>query len=295
MKKTVLSIAQSFYKRINLTAPASLYGSTDPDAIQLLQLIYDVAEELRQAKVFIQQKRTYSFDTVADTTKYQLPTDFYSPILSTHWNQDETDRLIGPVSDNQFNWHLYSGHSSLTNYTYRIFGWDNNPNSELGQFEVNPTPASAQTLSFDYLTRHLFLPPNWLPATVYTTANYVNVNGNIYKCTSNGTSSADDPPSGTDASGIADGTAEWGYYNTPYEAILTDNDLCLFDYDLMKIGLRAKWYEEHGGELAESAAIEFKSKIDRAVTRYKGSRKGSFASDVTGPRYHMQYKSWSFS
>ena len=291
MMKTALSIIQDVCYRENQPAPTALIGETDPGTLQWLHLLYSVAEDLRQARVWPQQKRKHSFSTAADTTQYKLPADYFSPILATGWNQSQDNALMH-VSDSRFNWYLHSGASSSYYYVYRVFGWDQNTSTELGQFEVNPTPSSSQTLSYDYITRHMFLPQNWEPSTAYTTSDYCNVNGNIYHCTSDGTSSADDPPSGTATSGITDGTAEWGYYNTPYEELIADTDLCLFDYDLCKLGLRAKYREVMGGAY-ENPTSEFRAKIDRAVCRYKGSTRLSLANEKSNPRYHIPYKGWS--
>ena len=292
MMKTALSIVQSVRKRLNLPAITALVGATDPDELQMIELLYAVCEELRQARCWTQLKRSYSFVTVATQATYQLPADFYSPLLNTHWNGSEDEGLIGPVMDGDYMYLLESGTSSTQNYTYRIFGRDENAASNSGQFYVNPTPSAVQTLKFEYLSRSFLLPRNWAASTSFTAASYCNASGNIYIKASAGTeTSGATVPSHTTGT-VTDGTITWTYVGTAYEAIIADTDLVVFDDDLVKLGLRAKWLEESGGEYADAKA-EFEAKIDRAVSRYRGSYVGAFGGGRAAPRYRTQPRSWS--
>lgn len=63
--------------------------------------------------------------------------------------------------------------------------------------------------------------PAWSPSTAYTAGQRVTNNGNIYSCTTAGTSASSGGPSGT-GSGISDGTAVWSYVS-PLGDILIDN------------------------------------------------------------------------
>lgn len=292
MIKTALSIIQSMCYRENTPAPATIASGLTTDRLQLLNLLYATCEDLRQSRAFPVAKRLYEFSTTSGTSKYKLPKDYYGALLGTAWNQSENNVLVGPVSDAEFTYRLYGQATSSLNYIYRITSWDSNPNTEGGQIELTPTPSSTQTLSIEYITRHFILPANWAPSTAYSLTDEVNVNGNIYVCSSAGTSSADDPPSGT-STGITDGTAEWDYDNEPYEAVVNDTDLVLYDADLVKLGLRAKWLEAHGGDYV-GPAQEFKTKIDQAASRMKGSRVGDMGAESFGPLYHVPDRNWSF-
>ncbi len=298
MMKSVLSIVQNFRYRTNLSAPTTLIGSTDPDVLQLVHLLNAVCEELRQAKVWAVQKKRHSFSTVSGQANYVLPQDFYSQILRTQWNQTENNPLIGPSSDAMFNCLLYGNSPSSINYTYRIFGSDTNPNSStagndsLSQFEVSPTPSSVQTLSFDYISRDLYKPKNWEPSTAYNgsgTPVLVNSAGYNYQTVSNGTSGTV-APSGT--ANFTDNNVTWTLVSTPFETITADTDLCIFDYDLVQLGLRAKWFEDHSGDY-EQAKAEFEGKISKAVARYKGSFVGSMTRSNNSIRYSVPYRNWS--
>jgi len=290
MMKTALGIVQSYRRRVNLDVPSALAVNTDPDELQLREVLYAVCEELRQEKVWPQQKKVYEFDTVDTVGSYQMPKDFYAPLARTQFNTDENNLLIGPVSDSDMSMITYGRCPNSRNFTYTIFGPDENPSSAGGQFYVTPTPSSVVSLTYKYISRNLFIPQNWVSGTAYTTASYVNANGNIYKCATN-IASATTIPSGT-GTGIVDGAGTWDYYDEPYEAILADTDLCLFDDDLVKLGLRAKLREDKGADF-EAAEREFRSKITQAAARYKGSHFGSFGTNQIGPRYWVPYGNWS--
>lgn len=288
---TILADIQSFCYRIGLTPPSSLFGSTDPGTLQLIHIFYSVCESLRQARCWPQQKRTHTFETESGRTKYPLPQDFYACTESTQWNEDQDRQLNGPVSDADFTYRLYGISSSGSDFTWRIFGPDINPNTSGGQFQIEPTPGStAETITFEYLTKNLFLPKNWLPSTAYTSGVYVNANGNIYLCDTNGTSSST-PPSAT-TSNIVDGTTRWDYVSTAYETILADTDINLFDSDLVKLGIRAKFLEEKGEDF-NPAADEYASKVSQAQARWHGSFVGSMIRKNRGPSYSVPYRNWS--
>lgn len=290
MMKTVLSIVQQSLRRMNVPAPSSLYGTTDQGNLQLISIMYEVLEELRQSGVFPQQKRTYPFSTTSGLASYPLPLDFYSLLPGTQWNQDEDRPLIGPVEDSLFTLYTQGTASSTTNFTGRIFGPDENPNSDGGQFQVNPTPSATVNLYFEYVSRNTLMPKNWAPSTVFAAGAYCNSNGNIYQTTAGGTTSTD-PPTGTtthDDGGVTD----WAFFRGPYETLTADTDLAIFDYDLISLGFRSKYMEEHGGDF-QMASAEYHTKIERARTRYYGIRKGSFSRRKSRRRYVVPTTGWS--
>lgn len=293
MMKTALSIVQSVRKRLNLPAITALVGATDPDELQMIELLYAVCEELRQARCWTQLKRSYSFATVATQASYQLPADFYSPLLNTHWNATEDERLIGPVTDDDFMYLTESGSSSTQNYTFRIFGRDENTASGGGQFYVNPTPSAVQTLKFEYLTRSFLLPKNWAASTAFGAGAYCNASGNIYQTAAGGTSGATVPSHTTGSVADGAGGVTWTYISAAYETLVADTDLVIFDSDLVALGLRAKWLEESGGEYQQALA-EYEDKIDRAVSRYRGPIVGSQCGGSAKRRYSVTpLRSWS--
>lgn len=287
----VLTIVQDVRKAMNLSVPTALFGSTDPDERQMLTLLDEVAAELRQAKCWTQQKRKHTFTTTSGRATYPLPKDFYSFVPRSQWNTDETIRLIGPQDDDEFGAKIYGTEPSSVNFSYRIFGWDENDYTGGGQFEISPTPTSEIDLAYEYLTRNLYLPKWWTPSQLYTAPDYVSVSGNVYVCDTNGLSGAT-PPSGT-GSNITDNTTRWDYYDAAWETIKADTNRCIFDSDLVKLGLKAAWKRENGGDWQADRA-EFERRIAKAQARYRGPFIGSLCGPKDkGPRYTIPYRSWS--
>jgi len=291
MMKTALSIIQSVCRRINHPVPTTLLSLTDPDELQLLELLYAVCEELRQARCWVQLKRKHAFTTVNGQASYQLPADFYAALMP-RWNTAEDLRLIGPVSDDDFGAKLYGSDPSSFNFTLRLFGRDENTASASGQVELSPTPSSAVACAFEYITRSYLLPQNWAASTSYGANAYVNASGNIYQKGAGTATSGATVPSHTSGS-VSDGTIAWTYISTPYETVLADTDLVVFDDDLVKLGLEAYIAERRGGDY-EALRGEFQAKIDQAVGRYRGPYLGSFCAPKDQRAYTVTpLKGWS--
>lgn len=268
----VLELCTAFCNENNINAPSTLVSLTDPADLQVLTTLYAVSRDLRSRLVWPQQKKTYTFDLEAARTKYPHPQDFFAPCFGSHFDRDRQERLNGPQSDLQWNERLYGFASGQADIAYRIFGPDSNPNTLGGQFHVDPPPAGGETIGFDYISKNLFLPKNWLPSTAYTSGTYVNSNGNIYLCDTNGTSSTTSI-SGTTAN-ITDGTTQWDYVSTAYETIIANTDVSIWDDEIMILGLKARWFGSKG--LSDGgAAVEYEKKISIARGRFEGAYIGS--------------------
>lgn len=265
-----------------LVAAADEVGTSPPSAYtsdsQLLNLLYATCRDLRRSRAFPQQKRTHEITFTASREQYYLPQDFYAGLLATQYNQSDNWQLIGPLSDGEYNYRLYGPGVSSTRDAYRIFGPDANTNGAGGQFWINPLPASTDTISFEYVSASLFLPPNWAPSTAYVANQYVNANGNNYLCDTNGNSGATAPTGQT--ADISDGTTQWDYVATAYEKARSDNDLLLFDDDVVITGIRMRWYKAKR-KLDQFAAEqqEYLSMINTARARWTGNYIASACQD----------------
>jgi hypothetical protein len=290
--KTALDVVKDVAYGLGVPAPTSLITTPDSVALQWRSLLEDVAEDLRDTRAFIQQKRSYSFDTEDGRSSYPLPADFWAAIFDTQWDQTNSWQLTGPLSDANYDFRLYAQVFFDNREAFRIFGPDAGPYTSGGQFQINPAgTATTYTLSFDYLSRNLFIPKYWLPSTAYTSGTYVSCNGNIYYCNTNGTSSTT-PISGTSAS-ITDGTTNWSYNQYPYEEVRADADLMLFDDDLMKAGLKAFWLDAKGQPNADKALASYEKSKDAVIARFKGSYRTSLATPQMQISANIPEGSWS--
>lgn len=266
----ILEIAQAFAYETNLPAPTTLLSLTDPADLQILNLIYAVSRDLRQDRCWPQQKKSYSFTLTAARVKYPLPYDFYSALLGTQWNTTTRLPLNGPMSDAMFTERLYGVVRLNSEVAFRIFGPDLNPSTSGGQVYIDPPPGGGEVINYEYVSKNLFLPPNWTASTVIAASSYRNANGIIFFTSAGGTTGTV-PPS---AAGL-DGTVTWTIPATPYETVISNSDYSIFDDDVMIIGLKAKWYQMKGLGY-EALQAEYQSKLDQAKGRWAGSFTGSF-------------------
>lgn len=195
MSLTVLELIQAACYEANIPAPSTIASPTSSDHLQLFNLFHSVGRELRQARYWPQLKKKFTVFLDSNIASYQLPQDFYCACPMTHWDRENQWEMSGPMTDREWGYRLY-GYVTLQNRkAYRIFGPDSNVvTSQVnggGQLQINPVPGDAQqgiAVTFEYISKSWLSPPSWAASTAYTTANYVNSSGNIYKCSTNGTS-----------------------------------------------------------------------------------------------------------
>lgn len=286
---TVLELVQDALTDIGFTAPSSLL-STNPDSVQLNSILRNQSRHLRNQRVIPTLKHKHSFVTELNRTKYPLPKDFFATIGNTHRDQTNRLELIGPLSDEQFNLWLYQFETNGAPYGYRIFGVDGNPTTDGGQFELIPAPPADLTLSYEYISKNLFTPPYFNIGEVVAINDYRSANGNIYKATSAGTTGSDIPDhiTGTES----DGTVNWAFINDLYESPLTNNDLSVFDDDIMILGIQWRFLksknQDYSTELAEHNALK-----EKAVTRWTGSFRSSFDGNHRRVSFNIPRGNWS--
>lgn len=148
----VLSLLQTTAYRLGIPAP-TVYSEN----YQLLNLLYEVAEELRNTRAFPQQKRTHTITLVAGTYEYALPADFFAGLLGTQVDRTNGWELVGPLSDGDWNYRLYSpGAATDGRNAYRIFGPDLKQITTSKMMKFDPNSLVAGTVGFDYITGSMF-------------------------------------------------------------------------------------------------------------------------------------------
>ena len=273
---TVLEILQDACQEIGIPAPAN-FTATDTNSLQLYALFRNVHTYLRNQRIWPQMKSTHEFTLEADRQFYPLPQNFFAALLGTQYDKNTKFPMVGPLSDSQFAMRQYglAGFSPFP--AFRVFGPDSNPHSAGGQFEVWPKPtAPGDTIVFEYQWRNIFLPQNWQPSTAYTSGQYVNANGNIYQCTTSGTSGTV-APAGRSLTPVANGTAAFVYSPAAYETILAPTDISSFDPELVTAGFKMNYYDTKAQPQAAAAREEFQQMIDSAKRRFVGSFRGSMS------------------
>lgn len=295
MPLTVSQIVKQTYYTIRRTPPSSIFPASTPEQLSIAALLDETSRGLRNHQLFPQQKRIYVFTLTSGQDKYKLPPDYYSALPGTQWDDTFRMRLIGPMTDGDFTI-TTRGVNALPRVGFRIFGPDANPNSAGGQFMVVPTPGtSGKELSYEYVSKNLYMPPNWLPGeTGITSGVYRNANGNIYKAESvtTGTTGSTAPINTTGT--YVDGGVTWSCDSTlnSYETPRTDNDLSIFDDDVMLLGFKYRVLKAEKLEW-EAEYESYRNQIDTAIARWKGSYVGSFNRMGSYRRYSVPNGGWS--
>jgi hypothetical protein len=163
----VLTLLGQIATSIGIPTP-SAYNSN----AKLLQCLVDISEEMRSRRVFPQQKRTKTISLVAGDTSAAFPTDFYSGLVTTQFNQTNRWQLVGPLGDDEWNYRLYGPGGNSNRVHYRIFGPNIDQYSSAKMMKIDPAISANTTISYDYITRNLFYPTAWTPSeTVYETVS----------------------------------------------------------------------------------------------------------------------------
>lgn len=189
MGKTVLQLVSAALYRSNAqTVPSALVASTNASDLQLLNLLYDVGEELRACGPWPQLKRTFKLRLVSGQESYDLPADFFSLLPFTAYDRANSWATMGPMTDADWNLRVIGTDFQGTTKAFRLFGYGGR------QVKVNPMPGdgdAGSVISFDYISRSWLQPPAWTASEAGLAQNvYRSANGLIYKKTDSGTDSA---------------------------------------------------------------------------------------------------------
>lgn len=278
---TISQIIQNFCYRINVPAPSAFVGVSSPTEQQYLSLFKFIGDNLRNRPYqWPQLKRGYTFTTTTNTSKYQLPGDFYRILESSQWDTTNNWPMRGPISDYNFTIREFAVVSLQTRKAYRLIGptqylYSVSPYSQRSQgwFEIDPAGQNdTDTLFLGYISGNWIWPRDWVTNTVYTAGAIRAGNGYVYRTAAGGTSGATRPNWATGSS--SDGTVTWTVYNEPYQVdasntALNDADLCLFDDDLMIEGMRWAYLRAKGLDYQQERS-DWENQVKSAFARFNG-------------------------
>ncbi len=266
---TIAEIVKQVAIDVGLEEPTgTITTSTDKDIKQILQFSLGIGRELRNKYYWPQLKKEGTITTSNGVNQYALPGDYWQMISGTQWDQTNSFRMKGPLSDSEWTTFQHGIVSSTSRKRFRVSG----ANTDSGRFFIDPTPSAAETLSFEYLRKQWIFPVAWVTSTGYTSGDIVSANGNLYSAGSTATSGAT-RPSGTTTS--SDGTITWTYvptqlYGDSNQRWQADTDFPLLDDDLIIMGVVWKYLKRKGFDYQEEKAIYEKECRDR-LTRLEGA------------------------
>lgn len=290
---TIKELLQNFCYRMNIPAPSAFVGVNAPNERQLLSLFQFVGDNLRNRPYnWPQLKRPYTFTTQTDVRDYQLPGDFYRILESTQWDETNNWPMRGPISDFNFAVREFAVVSLQTRKAYRLIGsvnylYNTSPYSQRSQgwLEIDPAGQNdTDQLFMGYISCNWIWPRDWVTATPYVTGDIRSGNGYVYIAATDGTSGSVRPnwSSGTQDDGTPN--VSWTTYTEPYlcnpgNAALNDDDICLFDEDLMLEGMRWAWLRAKQLDYQQERA-DWEMAVRGAASRFNGPQRINVCDDM---------------
>lgn len=148
---SLLTIVQRFCERTNLAIPNTVYGSTDPQVVQMKALLEEIGIDLNsratwQATTFQKTHTTLAAeDQGAMTTIAGAGWDYVKNM--TLWDRSSRLPILGPLSG--VDWQALKAVTVTgPRFQLRILN---------GHLLVNPAPAADQTWAFEYGSRYWIL------------------------------------------------------------------------------------------------------------------------------------------
>lgn len=149
----MLTLIQRFCERNNLDVPATVYGSTDPQVLQIKALLEEEGNDLSRRGDWNELTFEATHTTVATESQGAMnviATNGFRNIKNdTIW--DRSLRLPLPVL-NDVEWAAQKGFATTgPNYSVRVRG---------GLLLANPTPTAGNTWAFEYISKNWILGAN---------------------------------------------------------------------------------------------------------------------------------------
>lgn len=141
---TALLIVQNAASRISLTIPQAVFSSTDPQVIQLRNLMNEEGLSLARdpSVAWTALMREKTFTTVAQAIQTSaVPTDFGWYLNDTLWNRTTMIKLAGPVSPEEWQTFQSLALISLPAAVFRFRG---------GDILIYPSPVAGNTCAYEY-------------------------------------------------------------------------------------------------------------------------------------------------
>jgi len=141
----LLTIAQQVADEVGLPRPAALASATDQLARQMFALANAVLRDLGKQD-WLDLQETHTFDTVATTSQYAVPAGYKRMVGDTAFNSDVHYAVRGALTAEQFRALENGSQLAVGRFRFRLTN---------GYINIQPTPQTAETLTFLYVTNYL--------------------------------------------------------------------------------------------------------------------------------------------
>jgi len=146
---SLLSIAQAVSDFVGFERPTTVNGNTDPIARQLKVMINREGSQLMRSNNWPILMKEHTFNTVNGTQNYALPTDFDRFVSGTAYNRTDLDALVGPITPQTYQADRFGTVTGGIVQRFRL-----KPASNALRFDITPTPTSAESVGFEYVSSH---------------------------------------------------------------------------------------------------------------------------------------------
>lgn len=131
--------------QVGLSAVADPFASTDPNFIQLCELLNTAGEDLQNQHEWGSLIRELTILTAAAAGAYAMPADFDRLIDETEWNRSTRFSMIGPLTGQEVQYLKARLSGVLTQVAFRL-------QANVMTFAI--TPPDGQTLAFEYVSNY---------------------------------------------------------------------------------------------------------------------------------------------
>lgn len=141
---TALSVISDAAVELGLGAVSDVYGSTDPNIVQLRTLLKSLGRRLALEREWRHLVKEYTFVTTSSAT-YNLPADFSSMVANSSWNRSANARAV-PIGYQV--WQYLKAVDITTSWLVYFKPGDTT-------LTLHPDPPTAgETIAFEYRSRY---------------------------------------------------------------------------------------------------------------------------------------------
>ena len=148
---SLLTIVRNFCNRVNLPSPATVYGSTDSQIVQLRAILEEEGNDLASRHSWQGITFEASHTSLAAEDQGAIATiasnGFRYIKNGTFWDRTDQIRILGPLDDKE--WQQAKAMAPTgPDYRFRIRG---------GKILVNPVPTAGKAWYFEYVSQNWIL------------------------------------------------------------------------------------------------------------------------------------------
>jgi hypothetical protein len=148
---SLLTICQNVAKIAGVASPSAVIGLSDETAQLLLACANRAGKSLEKRHQWLDLVTEYTFNTVASTANYELPSDYSRLVDGTLWDRSNYEQIRGPLSPQEWQLHKSSILAS-TATTWKQFRIRNVSGNR--RFSIHPTPDAIESLVFEYVSKN---------------------------------------------------------------------------------------------------------------------------------------------